>query len=102
MQTFGHVIDGQESSDGATFASVDPWTQEAWSDVALGGAAEADRAVTSARRAFDEGPWPRMGHSERAALRPRLADLIESHTDELAAADSHDMGKPVADAKGKD
>ncbi len=102
METFGHVIDGQETSDGATFASVDPWTRQAWSDVALGGAAEADRAVTSARRAFDEGPWPRMGYGERGALLHRLADLISSHADELAAADSHDMGKPVADAKGKD
>jgi aminomuconate-semialdehyde/2-hydroxymuconate-6-semialdehyde dehydrogenase len=102
METFGHVIDGQETSDGATFASVDPWTQEAWADVALGGAAEADRAVTSARRAFDEGPWPRMGHGERGALLHKLADLIESHADELASADSHDMGKPVADATGKD
>lgn len=102
METFGHVIDGEESGDGATFASVDPWTREAWAEIALGGTAEADRAVTSARRAFDAGPWPRMGYGERGALLHRLADLIEAHAGELADADSHDMGKPVADATGKD
>ncbi|NMH90287.1 aldehyde dehydrogenase [Pseudonocardia bannensis] len=101
---FGHIIDGEEveSADGARFDSIDPWTREPWAEVALGGAAEADRAVTAARRAFDEGPWPRMGFAERGALIHRLADLIEAHAAELALADSRDMGKPVADAKGKD
>ena len=38
MEQFGHVIDGHEESDGATFDSVDPWTREPWATVALGGA----------------------------------------------------------------
>ena len=104
MTKFGHVIDGEErdSLDGARFDSVDPWTREPWADIALGGAAEADLAVTAARRAFDDGPWPRMGYAERGALLHRLADLVEEHADELALADSHDMGKPVADAHARD
>jgi aminomuconate-semialdehyde/2-hydroxymuconate-6-semialdehyde dehydrogenase len=99
-----HVIDGAEvaSLDGATFATVDPWTREPWETVALGSAADAERAVTAARRAFDEGPWPRMGFAERGALLYRLADLIEANADELALADTRDMGKPISDAKGKD
>lgn len=99
---FGHVIDGVEETGGETFASVDPWTREPWAEVALGGAPEAARAVGAARRAFDEGPWPRMGHAERGALLHRLADLVEENAEELALADSRDMGKPVADARGKD
>lgn len=102
MTSFGHVIDGEETTPGPTFASVDPWTREPWAEVALGGAAEADRAVAAARRAFDAGPWPRMGFAERGALLHRLADLVLEHTEELALADSRDMGKPVADARGKD
>ncbi len=104
MDHFGHVIDGEEreSLDGARFDSVDPYTQETWATVALGGAPEADLAVTAARTAFDEGPWPRMGFAERGALIHRLADLITEHADELAMADTRDMGKPVSDAKGKD
>ena len=41
MEQFGHVIDGREESDGATFDSVDPWTREPWATVALGGASYA-------------------------------------------------------------
>jgi aminomuconate-semialdehyde/2-hydroxymuconate-6-semialdehyde dehydrogenase len=99
-----HVIDGEEtdSLDAAVFGSVDPATREPYAEVALGSAADVDRAVTSARRAFDEGPWPRMGTAERGRLIHRLADLVESHADELALADTTDMGKPIDDARGKD
>ena len=64
------MIDGPESESAsrARFASVDPWTREAYAEVALGGEQDADRAVRAARRAFDEGPWPRMGFAERGAL----------------------------------
>src|SRR6478736_2513696 len=43
-----------------------------------------------------------MGFAERGALLHRFADLIEANADALALADSRDMGKPVADARGKD
>jgi aminomuconate-semialdehyde/2-hydroxymuconate-6-semialdehyde dehydrogenase len=102
MEFFGHVVDGEERDPGPRFASIDPWTREPWADVALGGAAEAGQAVAAARRAFDTGPWPRMGFAERGALLHRLADLVVAHVEELALADSRDMGKPVADARGKD
>jgi len=102
VEQFGHVIDGREESDGATFDSVDPWTREPWATVALGGAAEAHRAVAAARRAFDEGPWPRMGFAERGALIHRFADLLVEHLEWLALADTRDMGKPISDARGKD
>lgn len=101
---FGHVIDGAEveSADGARFESVDPYTREPWASVALGGKAEADRAVAAARRAFDEGPWPRMTFAERGAIIHRLADLIEAHAEELGLADTRDMGKPITQSVGND
>ena len=58
--------------------------------------------MLAARRAFDEGPWPRMGFAERGALLHRFADLIEANADALALADTTDMGKPVSDARGRD
>ena len=75
MDFIPHVIDGQEveSVSGARFPDVDPWTQEPYAEVALGDAADADRAVAAARRAFDDGPWPRMGFAERGALIHRFA-----------------------------
>jgi aminomuconate-semialdehyde/2-hydroxymuconate-6-semialdehyde dehydrogenase len=99
-----HVVDGDEveSSSGAFFDTVDPWTRKPWARVALGGTEDADRAVAAARRAFDEGPWPRMGLAERGAILHRLADLIMEHRDELALADTTDMGKPLADSRDND
>lgn len=98
---FGHVIDGQEvaSVNGATFEVWNPWTQEVWAEAAEGGPEDAARAVTSSRRAFDEGPWPRLGRAERAAAIHRLADVMEVHTSELATADTTNMGKPFAQAQ---
>jgi aminomuconate-semialdehyde/2-hydroxymuconate-6-semialdehyde dehydrogenase len=104
MKLIPHVIDGVEveSVDGKRMTSIDPWTREPWVEVALGGAEDACRAVSAARHAFDAGPWPRMGHSERGRILHRLADLIEAHADELAMADTTDMGKPIAGARAMD
>jgi aminomuconate-semialdehyde/2-hydroxymuconate-6-semialdehyde dehydrogenase len=104
MEFVPHVIDGQEteSASGERFASVDPWTREPWAEVALGSPEDADRAVQAARRAFDEGPWPRMGFAERGALLHRFADLVEANAEMLALADTTDMGKPVTDARTRD
>jgi aminomuconate-semialdehyde/2-hydroxymuconate-6-semialdehyde dehydrogenase len=104
VESFGHVIDGEEvpSLDGVTFESIDPWERAPWATVALGSAPDAHRAVDAARRAFDEGPWPRLGHVERGRILHRLADLIEERGDELALADTTDMGKPIAETRGHD
>jgi aminomuconate-semialdehyde/2-hydroxymuconate-6-semialdehyde dehydrogenase len=97
-EKFGHFIGGSEvdSIDGERFDSINPWTREPWATVALGGAKDAEAAVAAARLAFDEGPWPRMGYAKRQGLLHKLADAMEAHADELASADSRDMGKPLA------
>ena len=97
---FGHIINGEEvpSLDGATMADIDPYTREPWATIACGGKADADRAVAAAREAFENGPWPRMGFEKRQAILHKLADLMEEHADELAMADTLDMGKPITQA----
>lgn len=97
MDTYGHIIGGEEvpSLDGRTMESIDPFTQRPWATVALGSPADADRAVAAARSAFDSGPWPRMGYEKRQEILHRLADLMLEHADELAMADTRDMGKPI-------
>jgi aminomuconate-semialdehyde/2-hydroxymuconate-6-semialdehyde dehydrogenase len=101
QEFFGHVIDGEEvpSVDGGSFEVWNPWTQQVWASAAEGGPEDAARAVASSRRAFDEGPWPRLGRAERAQAIHRLADLMEQRSDELATLDSTNMAKPFAQAK---
>jgi aminomuconate-semialdehyde/2-hydroxymuconate-6-semialdehyde dehydrogenase len=104
MDLIPHVIDGKEveSESGATFQDIDPYTQKAFADVALGGTAEIDRAIGAARTAFDSGPWPRMGFVERGRILHRLADLLTANADEIGLADTVDMGKPVTETVGHD
>jgi aminomuconate-semialdehyde/2-hydroxymuconate-6-semialdehyde dehydrogenase len=104
MESFGHVIAGEEvpSIDGATFPSVDPWEQAPWSTVALGSVPDAERAVAAARKAFDDGPWARMSLADRGQVLHRLADLIIANGEELALADTTDMGKPISETRGHD
>ncbi|CAM6092139.1 unnamed protein product [Calypogeia fissa] len=95
------LIDGEfvDAASGKTFATVDPRTEEVIAHVAEGDKEDVDRAVKAARKAFDEGPWPRMPPHERARILQRYADLLEKHNDELAALDSLDSGKPYEQAR---
>jgi aminomuconate-semialdehyde/2-hydroxymuconate-6-semialdehyde dehydrogenase len=104
VEFFGHLIDGAEveSSTGARMDTVDPYTQQPWAQVALGDQADVDRAVLAARRAFDSGPWPRLGYAERQRLLHRLSDLVAANADVLGLADTRDMGKPISDSTGTD
>ena len=101
MEFYGHIIANEEvpSLDGATMPDIDPYTREQWATIACGGKTDADRAIAAAREAFDSGPWPRMGYEKRQQLLHRLADLMEEHTDELAMADTRDMGKPITQSR---
>lgn len=67
-------------------------------ELAWAGAADADAAVAAARRAFDEGPWPRMAARERGEALLRFAALVEEHRDEIALLVSLEMGKPIRHA----
>jgi aminomuconate-semialdehyde/2-hydroxymuconate-6-semialdehyde dehydrogenase len=101
---FGHVIDGDvvDAADGRVFESVDPSTGKAYATVAEGGVEDARRAVAAARRAFDQGPWPRMASAERRRLLNRLADRVDEQAAGLAAAETRDMGKPIHESTTHD
>jgi acyl-CoA reductase-like NAD-dependent aldehyde dehydrogenase len=98
------LIDGAwvEAASGKTFETHNPATGEVLARVAEAEQEDVDRAVTAARRAFDEGPWPNMTAAERSRIIWKLADLIEVHADTLAQLETLDNGKPVVAAKRDD
>src|SRR5262245_17798332 len=61
-------IDGKwtKPSSAATIDVINSGTEELFVSVAEAKEADIDRAVAAARKAFDQGPWPRMSHAERA------------------------------------
>ncbi|MFI0423920.1 aldehyde dehydrogenase [Spongiactinospora sp. 9N601] len=94
-----HHIDGEDLPGAAAgFPVVSPRDGGTLAEVADGGEAEIGLAVAAARRAFDEGPWPRMAPAERGRALLRLAELIERHRERLALLVSLEMGKPISDA----
>jgi aldehyde dehydrogenase (NAD+) len=90
------------SESGKTFTTVNPSTGEEICQVAEADAADVDKAVHAARRAFDQGPWKKMRASERGRMLHRLADLIEQNADQLARLETLDNGKPLSIAKAVD
>jgi aldehyde dehydrogenase (NAD+) len=91
-------IDGAwaDASDGGTWEQMNPATNEMVTTFAVGTAADVDRAVAAARRAFDEGPWPRITAKERKKYFTRLVALITEHGEELNQLQTLEMGMPIA------
>ena len=98
------LINGKwvNSQSGKTFDTTDPTNGETICRVAEGDKADIDLAVKAARTAFEDGPWSRMNAAERGLLLLKLADAVESHKEELAALESLDNGKPIADSLAAD
>lgn len=93
-------IDGKfvDAASGRVFDSINPATGAVLAQVAEGDAVDIDRAVQSARRAFDDGRWSRKAPGARKEVLLKLAALIRANLEELALLDSLDMGKLVRDA----
>ncbi len=84
-----------DSISGMTFPTYDPATDEVITQVAEGVEEDIDQAVKAARKAFEDGPWPRMTPSERGRLLWKLADMMEEHLEEFAQLETLDNGKPI-------
>ncbi len=89
-----------ESVSGRRFETINPATGETICTVAEADAADVDKAVQAARKAFTSGDWPKMSATKRGELLYKLADLIEQNIDELARLETLDNGKPVHDSLG--
>lgn len=98
-----HYIDGEfvESLDGDTFDVLDPATNENYIKAASGKPADIDRAVKAASKAFKESGWAQLQNRERSRILHKVADIVETRGDQLAAWESFDTGLPITQAKGQ-
>jgi aldehyde dehydrogenase (NAD+) len=90
------------AASGKTFETINPATEEVISQVAEGDATDVDLAVDAAREALEHGPWSKMDARDRGRLLYKLADLIEEESEELAALEVLDNGKPIREARTGD
>jgi acyl-CoA reductase-like NAD-dependent aldehyde dehydrogenase len=90
-------IGGTWSSPGTsdTIEVISPHTESPIARVAAAGATDVDAAVTSARVAFDDGPWPRLSPSDRVDAVRRLAKLYGAQRSQMADLITAEIGAPT-------
>jgi acyl-CoA reductase-like NAD-dependent aldehyde dehydrogenase len=96
-------IDGEarEAASARELDVLNPATGEVLATIPRGDAADVDAAVTAARRAFDEGPWPRLSRMERANALNRFADRIEAELDSLFRLETVNNGRPIRETRAQ-
>lgn len=92
-------IDGKFcwAADGAKFDTTNPATGEVLAEVAHCKSTDVDRAVSAARRVFNEGTWSQAEPEERKEVLLKIAQLVRDHANELAVLESLDTGKTIND-----
>ncbi|MGW0533023.1 aldehyde dehydrogenase [Streptomyces sp. NPDC003032] len=73
---------------------VSPHTGEVFARVPHAAPADVDRAVATARKAFDHGPWPRMTLDERIEVITKIKDGFAVRHEEIARVISSENGTP--------
>ncbi len=82
-----------DAEDGQKFESINPATGEAWATAPIAGAADVERAVQAAHRAFTDGPWSKTTATERGKMLRKLGDLLAGKSEDLGRAETIDTGK---------
>jgi aldehyde dehydrogenase (NAD+) len=100
---YGLFVDGDFVAplSGEHFATVNPATEETLASVAEAGKADVDRAVASARNAY-ERTWGLMPGTERAKYLYRIARAIQERAREFAVLETLDNGKPIKETRDVD
>jgi (Z)-2-((N-methylformamido)methylene)-5-hydroxybutyrolactone dehydrogenase len=85
---------------GERLASINPFNQEAWATIPQASEDDANRALSSAREAFENG-WGDVNGLRRAQLMTKLADLIEANASRMARLETKDNGKVIRETQNQ-
>ncbi|HSE07786.1 MAG TPA: aldehyde dehydrogenase family protein [Nocardioidaceae bacterium] len=101
--SYGLFVNGEFTapSEGRSFKTVSPSSEEVLAEVADASAEDVDLAVKAARRAYDK-TWSKMPGRERAKYLFRIARIIQERSRELAVLESLDNGKPIRESRDVD
>ena len=86
----------QQPSGKEKLSVISPVTEEEVLKFPDGTPADMDRAVASAREAFDNGPWPRLSAQERGAMLLKVSGILARRLPEIAAAWTTQVGAPIS------
>ncbi|OKI42221.1 aldehyde dehydrogenase family protein [Micromonospora sp. CB01531] len=101
--SYGLFVDGTfvDPTDGGSFKSINPASEEVLAEIAEAGSQDVDRAVRAARKAYEK-VWGPMPGRDRAKYLFRIARLIQERSRELAVLESLDNGKPIKESRDVD
>ncbi|WP_333814925.1 aldehyde dehydrogenase [Tabrizicola sp.] len=99
MDRFQHYIDGAFEDGAGAFDSLDPATGAVWAKMPMASAADVDRAVAAADRAFRG--WAGLTATARGKLLYRLADLVQEAAPRLAGLETRDTGKIIRETSAQ-
>ncbi|WBB78455.1 aldehyde dehydrogenase family protein [Micromonospora sp. WMMD882] len=101
--SYGLFVDGGfvDPTDGGSFKSINPASEEVLAEVAEAGPQDVDRAVRAARTAY-ERVWGPMPGRDRAKYLYRIARIVQERSRELAVLESLDNGKPIRESRDVD
>ncbi len=90
------LIGGEFRETEESWTHHHPATGEEIGSFAVAPVQDVDAAVRAARKAFDEGPWPRSRAGERIKILRKYGDLLREHSDELRGLQALDNGVPLS------
>ncbi|MFM8404518.1 MAG: aldehyde dehydrogenase family protein, partial [Actinomycetota bacterium] len=96
MKTLQNFINGQKvsSSSDKTQDLINPATGEVFAKAPVSSAADVDKAMKAAEKAFEV--WKESTPGERQKAINKIADAIEARSEELIQIESENTGKPIA------
>ncbi|MGE0329536.1 MAG: aldehyde dehydrogenase family protein [Ramlibacter sp.] len=86
------------SASGRTIPVIDPSDGQPYDELQRSNAQDIDTAVRAARQCYD-AVWTKLNAAERGRLLMKLSQKVAEHTDELAAIEQRDCGKPTRQAR---
>ncbi|MEZ4825195.1 MAG: aldehyde dehydrogenase family protein [Bacteroidia bacterium] len=103
LPQYNHFIGGKfvQPAEGGYFPTFNPSNGRIIASIAEGSAADIDKAVKEARKAYDKY-WARMSPSDRGKYIFRIARMIQERAREFAIIESMDGGKPIRESKTVD
>ena len=87
--------------DGKYFDTINPSNEKKIAEVAEAGKADIDKAVASARKAYDK-TWSKMHPKERGKYIYRIARLLQERAREFSVIETMDGGKPIRESRDVD
>jgi aldehyde dehydrogenase (NAD+) len=98
---YGHFINGAFVAGKKHFPTINPATEEVLSHISLGSAADIDKAVIAAQKAYTK-TWSKLSGKERGKYLYRIARILQERAREFAVLETLDNGKPIRETRDVD